>query len=134
MNKFIDIFANSALASLKNTVASANAAMQSFSLNDIGKAMDEAKERFAAEFNRFKNSLYSFTDKHTVEVKFDKATQKINYSITQNIFNVSVNSIDGTVNQNASFTFPEDVDATEMHQTYDSENKVMVFRFGKKKN
>lgn len=134
MNKFIDIFANSALASLKNTVASANAAMQSFSLNDIGKAMDEAKERFAAEFNRFKNSLYSFTDKHTVEVKFDKATQKINYSITQNIFNVSVNSIDGTVNQNASFTLPEDVDATEMHQTYDSENKVMVFRFGKKKN
>lgn len=131
-NKFVDTLANSALATIKNAVSAANNAMQSFSLNDIGKAMDEAKERFANEFNRLKSQLYSFTDKHTVEVQFNKETEGINYAICDNIFNVNVNAKDGTSGQSATFTLPEDVDTTNMQQTYDSERHVMIFKFGKK--
>lgn len=130
---FTKLFAESGLATIKSALQNANSMLQSFSLNDMGKACDEIQERLTSEFKRFKGQIFNFLDKHTIEVPFDKTTERLSYDISQDVFTVTVNSRDGSSHlSNHIFNMPENVDFAEMTQTYDSERKVMIFKFGKK--
>ena len=128
---FAKLFAESGLATIKKAIQAANTMVQSFSLEDMGKACDEAQTRLTNEVKRFKNQFFNFIDKYTVEIPYNKNNEYLTYEITPNAFNVSVNSNDGDHVSNHVFTLPSDVDSSEMTQTYDSERKVMIFKFGK---
>ena len=129
---FVKMFAESGIATVKSALQSANNLVQSISLNDIGKACNEAQERFVGEYKRFKNQLRTFIDKHTVEIPYDKNTQYMSYEMSNGSFQVSVNSFDCEHVSSHVITLPPDVDTSEITQSYDSERKVMVFKFGKK--
>lgn len=131
-NKLVNKFAESALASIKTSLREANEMLQSFSLTDVGKACDEAQKRIVDEFNRFKKQIKGFIDKHTVEVPFNNKTDKLSYEVVENLFTVHVTSKDNSHTSTHAFELPDEIDTSDMAQSFDSERKVMIFKFGKK--
>lgn len=133
MQKYTKLFLESGLATVKSLVQEANNMLQSFSLSDMGKACDEMQEHITADIKKFKSQLRKFiVDKHTVEIPYNHQTEKLIYEISQNVFSANVDTLDGTHLSHHVVNLPEDVDTSEMVQTYDSERKVMVFKFGKR--
>lgn len=132
MANFTKMLAESGLATIKSAIQSANNMLQSFSLTDMGRACDEIQERLSNEVKRFKTQFFNFIDKHTVEIPFNKENEHLSYEITEDTMSVNVNSHDGNHLSNHVFNLPEDIDASEMTQSYDSERKVMIFKFGRK--
>lgn len=132
MGNITNFLANGALSSIKSVVQAANDALQSFSLNDIGKAMDEAQNRLKDEFSRFMGQIKNFQDKYTVDVPFNPENQSISYSIDGNTICISVKSTrGGASNLNQVVELPEDVNPQEMIHSYDSERHIMSFKFKK---
>lgn len=132
MGNIGSFIANSALASIKNSIKTANDIMQNFSLNDMGKAMDEAQERLKGEFSRFMNQIKNFTDKHVVEVPFNNNTDTFSFEIRGNILSINVRSKDESHISNHVFEIPQDVKIEEMSQSYDSERHILTFKFKRK--
>lgn len=129
---FTELFTNSGLSAIKSMIKTANDMLQSFSFSDMGKACTEAQEKFIADIKHFKSQFLNFIDKHTIEVSFNNKTDYLSYEMTEDTFTVNVNSKDCNHVSNHVFTLPPDVEVSEMTQSYDSERKVMVFKFGKK--
>lgn len=127
-----ELFTNNGLSAIKSMIKAANDMLQSFSLNDMGKACTEAQEKFIADLKHFKTQFLNFMDKHTIEVPFNNKTEFLSYEINEDVFSVNVNSKDCKRVSNHVFTLPPDADTSEMSQSYDSERKMMVFKFGKK--
>ena len=132
MGKIANLLSNSGIASVKGMMQAANVALQSISLTDIGKACDEGMERLGNEFKRFKEQIKTFTDKHTVEIPFNTQTHHMSYEIRENTLSVNVKSNDDSQVSQHVITVPDDIDLTNMSQSYDSERKTMIFKFGKK--
>lgn len=121
----------SGLKGIKESFKVANDMLQSFSLNDIGKALDEAQNRLKGEFDRFVSQIKNFTDKYTVEVPFNTQTEIISYSIEGNAICITVKAKDNSSTSNKIVELPEDVDLREMTHSYDSERHIMEFKFKK---
>lgn len=131
MGKFAKLLTESALNSIKGSFNAANNMLQSFSLTDMGKAIDEAQERFKNEFNRFVGQIKNYTDRYTIEIPFNPKIEVISFSIDDSTMNINVRSNDNTSTSNRVITLPDDVDPQEMSQSYDSEKHVMVLKFKK---
>lgn len=125
------LFADNALQSLKNTVKVANDMLQSFSLTDISKAMEEAQTRLKNELVHFIGQVKNFTDKYTIEVPFNPQNETISYSIEGNSVYITVKAKDDSSNLNKVVDLPEDVNANEMDHSYDAERHIMTFKFKK---
>lgn len=71
-------------------------------------------------------------DKHIIEVPYDNQKSKFSFKIEGNVLEVGTTSNDGREQSGSRFTIPENVDMTNIRQTYDPIRKVLVFKFGKK--
>lgn len=131
MANSINTFSNSALNLIKSTIKNANDLMQSFSLNDIDKAINEAKSRFKSEFDRFKSQIKNYKDKFAIDIEFNKNTDVLSYSVEGNSLSVTVNSKDGSRHSSYVYDLPEDVNTSEIIQSYDSELHRLTFKFPK---
>lgn len=131
MGNIMKFFSESALKSIKETVKVANDMLQSFSLDDMGKAFEEAQNRLSNEWKHVIGQVKNFTDRYTVEVPFNPNTEIISYSMDGNTFLITVKAKDGSSNTNKVVDLPEDVNPQEMTHSYDSEKHIMSFKFKK---
>ena len=131
MGNITKFLADNALKSIKESVRIANDMLQSFSLDDMSKAIDEAHNRITNEVKRFVGQIKNFNDRYSVEVPFNPNNEIISYSIDENTLFITVKSKDGSSNSNKVVELPQDVNPQEMTHSYDSEKHIMSFKFKK---
>lgn len=131
MGNIAKFLADNALKSIKESVRVANDMLQSFSLDDMGKAIDEAHDRITNEVKRFVGQIKNFNDRYSVDVPFNPNSEIISYSIDGNTLFITVKSKDGSSNSNKVVELPQDINPQEMTHSYDSEKHIMSFKFKK---
>ena len=112
--------------------------MQTAKTIDFNSIMQEAEKRFneiketcEKELEQLKEHVKSSEDFFIVDANYDRETEKLTYSIDGNNFSVTINSLDGTAGSNFVTTIPDGYDATEFANSYDWDNKKMIFKFKK---
>lgn len=96
------------------------------------KMFNEIKETCEKELEQLKEHVKSSEDFFIVDERYDRETEKLTYSIDGNQFSVGVTSLDGTQASSFTTTIPDGYDATEFANSYDWDNKTMIFKFKKK--
>lgn len=132
MNSLIrSIFAKSSQM-IDAAVKSMHETINSIDFDEVDK---EVKNTFASvktRVNPLIEKVKTLAAKHVVEFPYDNETSKLSFKIENNVLTVNVSSFDGTVNNTHSMTIPENVDVNNIHQTYDANRKMIVFKFGMK--
>lgn len=112
--------------------------MQTAKTIDFNSIMQEAEKRFneiketcEKELEQLKEHVESSEDFFSVSTDYDRETEKLTYSIDGNQFSVGVTSLDGTQASGFTTTIPDDYDVTEFANSYDWDNKKMIFKFKK---
>ena len=95
--------------------------------------MNEIKEVCEKEIEQLKEKITTTEDFFIVDANYDRETERLNCSIDGNNFSVTVNALDGTAGSNFVATIPDGYNVTEFTNSYDWDNKKMVFKFKKTK-
>lgn len=121
------------LPSFESMASAIRRTFDEFDFNSIETKLNEFGNDIERSFNRLKKRIKNLTDRFIVEVPFDRETQRLSFSIENNVIEIRTETQTETTHSVSTTTtsIPESVNTDTLMQKYDAETKKMMFIFFK---
>lgn len=121
------------LPSFESMASAIRRTFDEFDFNSIETKLNEFGNDIERSFNRLKKRIKNLTDRFIVEVPFDRETQRLSFSIENNVIEIRTETQTETTHSVSTTTtsIPESVNTDTLMQKYDAEKKKMMFIFFK---
>lgn len=121
------------LPSFESMASAIRRTFDEFDFNSIETKLNEFSNDIERSFNRLKKRIKNLTDRFIVEVPFDRETQRLSFSIENNVIEIRTETQTETTHSVSTTTtsIPESVNTDTLMQKYDAEKKKMMFIFFK---
>lgn len=132
MRSIINNFLSEVTKKTDSLIDSVKAIDFDINFDNLNDEMSKLTSTLQSKFSKVMANAKTLKEKHIIEIPYDNETSTFSFKIDGHALDVGVSSNDGVNRSGHMFTIPDDVDVTNVNQTYDPVRKVLIFKFGKK--